>query len=130
MILPSSLVVLPRKGTRCWPHCGRRARPFSGRALREQGTSTGVLPPPLTFPSFRAVHRTHARTLCTECNRTRRRTHQIESPCRRNPGTWPVESVDRPPFRIAHHDNNRRVFLRSTTRCRHCPRLARRDSDG
>src|SRR6267143_6594784 len=27
-----------------WSHCGRRARPFGGRALREQGTSMGAIP--------------------------------------------------------------------------------------
>ena len=28
----------------CWFHCGRRARLFLGRAFREQGISTGVIP--------------------------------------------------------------------------------------
>ena len=68
MLLPSSLVVSPRKDTRCWSYCGRRARPFLGRALREQGTSTGALPPPLTFPSFPIAHRIHARRPCNGCN--------------------------------------------------------------
>src|SRR6267143_5887520 len=29
-----------------WSHCGRRARPFGGRALREQGNSMGAIPVP------------------------------------------------------------------------------------
>ena len=67
LFLPSSLVVPPGR-TRCWSYFGRRARPFLGRALRAQGTSTGAFPPPLTFPSFPIAHQIHARRLCNGCN--------------------------------------------------------------
>jgi hypothetical protein len=67
--VPSKLArCSPRKDTRCWSYCGRRARPFLGRAFREQGTSTGALPPPLTFPSFPIAHRIHVRRPCNGCN--------------------------------------------------------------
>lgn len=39
-----------------------------GGALREQRTSTGTLPPPLTFPSFPIADRIHARRSCNGCN--------------------------------------------------------------
>src|SRR5262245_35708200 len=42
---PSKLARYSRKkGTRCWSDCARRARPFLGRALREQRTGTGAFP--------------------------------------------------------------------------------------
>ena len=68
MFLPSSLVVPPGRTIVAGPICGRRARPFLGRAHREQGTSTGALPPPLTFPSFPIAHRIHVRRPCNGCN--------------------------------------------------------------
>ena len=52
MFLPSSLVLPLLEGHPCWSKCGRRTRPFSGRAFREHRTNVGVLPPfsPLTDP--------------------------------------------------------------------------------
>ena len=44
MILPSSLAFLLLEGHPCWSKCGRRTRPFSGRAFREHRTNVGVLP--------------------------------------------------------------------------------------
>ena len=35
------------EGHPCWSKCGRRTRPFSGRAFREHRTNMGVLPSPL-----------------------------------------------------------------------------------
>ncbi len=53
IIIPSSLVFPLLEGHSCWSKCGRRTRPFSGRAFREHRTNVGVLPPfsPLTDPS-------------------------------------------------------------------------------
>jgi hypothetical protein len=42
--LPSSLVSPSRNGTHDWFYCARRARPFLGRALLEQGTNMSVVP--------------------------------------------------------------------------------------
>ena len=44
MIPPSSLVFPLLEGHPCWSTCGRRTRPFSGRAFREHRTNVGVLP--------------------------------------------------------------------------------------
>ncbi len=44
MLLPSSLVFLSRNDTQGWFNCARRARPFRGRALREQRTNMGLVP--------------------------------------------------------------------------------------
>ena len=52
MLPPSSLVFPLLEGHSCWSKCGRRTRPFSGRAFREHRTNVGALPPfsPLTDP--------------------------------------------------------------------------------
>ncbi len=43
--IPPSLLVFPLlEGHPCWSMCGRRTRPFSGRAFREHRTNVGVLP--------------------------------------------------------------------------------------
>ena len=44
MILPNSLAFSLLEGHACWSTCGRRTRPFSGRAFREHRTNVGVLP--------------------------------------------------------------------------------------
>src|SRR6185503_572227 len=46
MILPSQLAFPLLEGHPCWSTCGRRTRPFSGRAFREHRTNVGVLPIP------------------------------------------------------------------------------------
>ena len=44
---PSKLACVPHlEGHPCWSMCGRRTRPFSGRAFREHRTNVGVLPIP------------------------------------------------------------------------------------
>src|SRR5438309_940730 len=44
MIPPSSLAFSLLEGHPCWSTCGRRTRPFSGRAFREHRTNVGALP--------------------------------------------------------------------------------------
>ena len=44
MILPSLLAFPLLEGHACWSTCGRRTRPFSGRAFREHRTNVSVLP--------------------------------------------------------------------------------------
>jgi len=44
MIPPSSLAFPLLERHPCWSTCGRRTRPFSGRAFREHRTNMGVLP--------------------------------------------------------------------------------------
>ena len=44
MIPPSSLAFPLLEGHPCWATCGRRTRPFSGRAFREHRTNVGALP--------------------------------------------------------------------------------------
>jgi len=44
MLLPSSLVSPSRNSSHVWFYCGRRARPFLGRALREQRTNVSAGP--------------------------------------------------------------------------------------
>jgi hypothetical protein len=44
-MLPPSLLVFPLlEEHSCWSKCGRRTRPFSGRAFREHRTNVGALP--------------------------------------------------------------------------------------
>jgi hypothetical protein len=44
-ILPPSLLAFPLlEGHPRWAKCGRRTRPFCGRAFREHKTNMGVLP--------------------------------------------------------------------------------------
>src|SRR5262245_29922786 len=126
---PSKLARLySSRGQLGWSLTARVERPqFYRGGFHER---TGPPSCPLTFPSSPAAHQTHARTLCTECNRTRQRTHQIESPCRRNPGTSRGGLADHPRSRIAFHGDNRLAFRRSATRCQRRPRPARRDNDG
>jgi hypothetical protein len=42
------------EGHPCWSKCGRRTRPFLGRAFREHRTNVGVLPIPLIVRGLRA----------------------------------------------------------------------------
>ena len=44
LTLPNLLIPLLPEGHRRWSKCGRRARPFRGRALRERRANVGVLP--------------------------------------------------------------------------------------
>ena len=44
LTLPNLLIPLLPEGHPCWSKCGRRARPFRGRALRERRANVGVLP--------------------------------------------------------------------------------------
>ena len=44
LILPILLAFSPWEGFPCWSRCGRRTRPFSGRAFREHRTNVGALP--------------------------------------------------------------------------------------
>jgi len=44
LILPSLLAFSPWEGYPCWSKCGRRTRPFSGRAFREHRANVGALP--------------------------------------------------------------------------------------
>ncbi len=47
---PSKFACFPLlEGRSCWSKCGRRTRPFSGRAFREHRTNVGVLPSPSIF---------------------------------------------------------------------------------
>ena len=50
IFLPSSLAYPLSEGHPCWSTCGRRTRPFSGRAFREHRTNVGALP---IFSSWR-----------------------------------------------------------------------------
>ena len=43
-IIPHLPVFPLLEGHPCWSKCGRRTRPFSGRAFREHRTNVGVLP--------------------------------------------------------------------------------------
>jgi len=43
-IIPHLPVFPLLEGHPCWSKCGRRTRPFSGRAFREHRTNMGVLP--------------------------------------------------------------------------------------
>jgi hypothetical protein len=44
LIRPTLLVSSLWEGYPCWSKCGRRTRPFSGRAFREHRTNMGALP--------------------------------------------------------------------------------------
>jgi hypothetical protein len=78
---PSQLASFFLEGHPCWSTCGRRTRPFSGRAFREHRTNVGVLPilftvrvlrarrapgrSPLSAPGARDQHR--HRSKCWSC---------------------------------------------------------------
>jgi hypothetical protein len=66
LIAPSKLVCFSLlEGHSCWSTCGRRTRPFSGRAFREHRTNVGALP----ILSYRA--RSASRRAATRLSSTR-----------------------------------------------------------